>query len=137
MGAFITIMMPSLSCMYFLKLKIEVNNKAIQLTLIKKNPHFSINKDGLSYLGPLECKPLGSQMFTLNQCPFSASGPEPKQRLDTGMEWFHVLSNLGLWYLFCYMLGIEMYSNISVGWKIQIFWQRILLNLSFKTFIDQ
>lgn len=37
MGAFIMIMMPSLSCMYFLKLKIEANNKAIQLTLIKKN----------------------------------------------------------------------------------------------------
>lgn len=70
--------------MYFLKSKTEVSNKAAYVSLVRKQTVLSlgINKDGLNYLGSLECNPLGSQNFSLCQQPLPASGPELCLKLD-------------------------------------------------------
>lgn len=62
--------------MYFLKSKIEAANKAVHVFLLRKT--LCINKDGLSYLGPFECNPLGGQKFSLHGHTFPASGSELK-----------------------------------------------------------
>ena len=54
--------------MYFLKSKIEANNKVVHITLVRKFL-VGINKDGLSYSGPLEHSPLGGQKFSLANVP--------------------------------------------------------------------
>ena len=70
--------------MYFLKSKIEADNKAVHVTLVRKT--LSLNKEGLSDSEPLESSLPGGQKFSLCRCPFPTSGPEPKQRLDPGIS---------------------------------------------------